>query len=1106
MRYIDGRLILSATDLTGFMGCAHRTALDLAHLDGTGPAPRTDGAEAALVQAYGNAHEADYRAGLEDVVEIAEDGSVASRIEATRMAMREGPGIIYQAALFGNGWGGFADFLERVERPSALGAFSYEVTDTKLKRSAHPVHVLQLALYSDLLADMQGIAPEHAHVQLGDGERATLRLADYAAYSRRARRRLETFVAERRTTHPEPCAACDLCRWHAHCAGIWDRTDSLALVAGMTRGQRAKCEAAGVTTMAALARREGRIAALAEPTRAKLRRQAALQGARRAGGPPRFVLREAEPGRGFAKLPAPDPGDLFYDIEGDPYFDGGLEYLHGIRHREDGRTVFRDFWAHDHAEERDSLRALMAFFSAHLKAHPNAHVYHYAPYEVTALRRLTTKYGIGEALLDEMLRKGRLVDLYAVVSGALIASEPAYSLKNLEVFYMEAREGDVVTAGGSVVAYERWRETGDAAILREIRDYNEVDCLSTELLRDWLVRDVRPADARWRAPEDLATDRIGEEDGEADALRARLATLGDDRLATLLFDLGAFHAREKKPVWWSIFDKLDTESEELVDDLECLALCEAVGPEEPAKSLVQRWYRYPAQETKLKTGVRAGPCLKPFDGPAPVYLLEHDPEARQVLLKFPRKVPAAPDRLDLLPAPPIGTDPMEASLARLTERMIAGEDCGAVGAFLRREPPAFRDGARARVVDPARDIVESATAAIAALDRGVLPIQGPPGTGKTFTSSHAIRALVEAGQRVAVCAHGHAAIDNLLLACVSRGQETGRRFPIAKKISFEEQVPEDDTRAPLVWWTRQNDDSALFEAAVVGGTSWLFSRPEFEGTFDTLFVDEAGQMSAANLAAIGACARNIVLVGDPLQLPQPLQGAHPGGSGASALEYLLREERTVDPARGIFLPLSRRMHPAVCAFISEQVYDGRLDSHPDTARQSIAGRASGAFLVPVAHEGNAQSSGEEIDAIGAEIGALLGMPFTDAKGETRPLALSDILVVAPYNAQVNALRAALPPGARIGTVDKFQGQEAPVCLVSMTTSSADELPRNMEFLFSLNRINVAISRAMALALVFVSPRLLDAPCATVEQMKLVNTVCALPERGAGAASLSAEVA
>jgi uncharacterized protein len=483
MRLLGGSILLSASDLMRFTGCAHATTLDLMRLRGEGPEPGADTEEAALLQKHGDAHEAAHlerlkRAGR-SVVEIPR-GDLAADARATRAALARGAEVVFQGAFLSDNWGGWSDFLLRVERPSALGRFSYEVADTKLKRRPHPKHVLQLVLYSDLLTEVQGVAPEFAHVELGSGERATLRLADYAHYARGARARLEAFVAAPSPTRPIPCADCALCRWADHCESVWAAEDSLFNVAGISRGQVKKLEAAGITTMEALARLDRPVRGMAETTRAKLVTQARLQHARKTGEPA-YELRAPEPGEGFDLLPKPRPGDIFYDIEGDPHHEGGLEYLHGIWC--DGR--FHAIWAHDHAAEAKALSELLAFFRARLDADPEARIYHYAPYEITALRRLTTKYGIGEAFLDRLLRERRFVDLYAVVRGGLIASEANYSIKSLEVFYDRRRDGAVKTAGGSVVAYERWRETGDPQILDETHPphvntcFRIYDCLQT---------------------------------------------------------------------------------------------------------------------------------------------------------------------------------------------------------------------------------------------------------------------------------------------------------------------------------------------------------------------------------------------------------------------------------------------------------------------------------------------------------------------------------------------------------------------------------------------------------------------------------------------------
>ena len=587
-----------------------------------------------------------------------------------------------------------------------------------------------------------------------------------------------------------------------------------------------------------------------------------------------------------------------------------------------------------------------------------------------------------------------------------------------------------------------------------------------------------------------------EEDAETAMLRAELAASGlDPDRQQLLFDLGFFHRREAKPAWWAIFDSFGKDTDELIDNLDCLGGLEAIGPVRTEKQSIVRDYVFPEQETRLKAGSQ--PTAPIADPHVSLNLTALDRGARTATVKIgAARGIGLPARLSLHPPAPLDTRGLASAV-----RAVIADQCGprvhrAIDDLLARRAPRLEGGSVADILGGA-DPVEGTVRAVLAMQDTVLPIQGPPGTGKTYVAARAILALVAAGRRVAVASTSHEAVRNLLLGCLAAlpDDATGltiEQVDLTHKIGIGDDAYDVDCPVERV---RQNDAAALRDADVVGGTAFLFSRPELEGAFDTLVVDEAGQVGLANLLAMGRCARNIVLVGDPRQLPQVVQGSHPGAAGLSCLDWLIGDHATVPPDRGILLETTRRMHPDLCRFVSKQVYEGRLRSHPDTARQRASGTLwpeAGAHLVEVPHHGNAQVCREEIAAIRTAVAELTAGTWTDRDGVTRPLRESDIIVVAPYNAQVNALRAALPEGVRVGTVDKFQGQEAPVCLVSMTASSIEEVPRGMGFLFSLNRINVAVSRAKALALVFASPRLLDARCATVDEVRLVNTLCALP--------------
>jgi predicted RecB family nuclease len=1087
MRLSNGQVILSPSDLIKFQNCRHSSALDLRYARGESLQPCEDAADAKILQRKGFEHEANYlnQVSSRSVVKIENTPDFHLAAQATISAMKSGAQVIYQGALSTGAWQGWSDFLERVEVPSHLGDYSYEVVDTKLKRSASPSHALQISIYSRAIGEIQGIFPENGHVVIGTGERISFPLIDVRYYAKRLSDRLEAFIRTPEHTDPEPVSACGQCRWRKVCDTYYDSTDSLVRVAGIRRSQREHLIAAGVTTLTQLANASPLKTRIPEETLAKLQLQAKLQLNRRTTKAPSYRLKEPEVGRGFNSLPAPSKGDLFFDMEGDPLIDGGLEYLFGVYLEPTTDGIFKAWWAHDREAEKKAVTQLLQFFINQITQHPTAHIYHYNHYEVTALKRLTQRYGVAEEQLDFLLRNKKFIDLYRVVQQGIVTSEKGYSLKDLEVFYMPKRDGDVATAADSIVAYENWMLTKDQKILDDIEHYNEVDCRSTKGLRDWLIS-IRPHSAQWRETDQNVTSEVIVEDDRLSMreLIDRAKIEYGDILPELLFELNAFHRRADKPQWWEYFDRQELEVDELIDDLESLGGLIAI---EPANGL-ERLYRYPAQETKLRPKSKV--IARSMKGG--VTIIDIDRTKRRIKLKFAKSFGSPPNDLDLVPAGPIKNTVLRDAVYRVTEGLLTGEGrYSAISDFLNRQPPRLRNRPPGSEILTGSNDISETLQAVSAMDNTCLPIQGPPGTGKTYVSALTIIDLIQNGKRVGVASNAHKAIDNLLIAVAAQARNQGLSFTIVKKISSSEDAPRD----PDIISTTSNDDRLLHDAPLVGGTAWLFARPEMDSQFDYMFIDEAGQVSIANLVAIGSAAKNIVLVGDQMQLPQPVQGVHPGESGLSTLDYLLNNERTVRPDQGIFLPISRRMHPSICKIVSDLVYESRLTSDPDTARHHIASKgdllSSGICFIEVEHHGNGQTSQEEAERISQLYNSLLGSIFTDRKGQNHVMSIEDILVVSPYNAQVNLLTEKLPKNARVGTVDRFQGQEAPACLISMATSSAEEMPRDIEFLFSLNRLNVALSRAQALAIVVASPRLLDVPCSTLDEMRLVNALCAV---------------
>ena len=1104
MRRHEGTLLFSSGDLTGFVGCRHSTVLDLHNL--TEPLPAAeDSDQDKLVQEAGIKHERAYLAALKGrghiVVEIPDVGSLEARATETLAAMRDGVDVVYQGVLLTAPWHGYADFLVKVPGTSNFGKWSYEAADTKLARKAKPSHVLQHCVYTELLAAVQGHLPQQISVALGTGDEAQLRTADVIHYFRNARNRFEAFVASPEPTEAEPCGNCRHCKWRDLCAEEWQRTDHLSLVAGMRVGQARKLRASGIVTVKALASApaETTVAGMTPETFEKLRSQASLQVRGRETGEAQVEILPVEPARGFLRMPKSAEGDLFFDMEGDPLHDGGLEYLFGVFWMEDGQQRFRGIWGHDRESERIAFEQFMDFATGHLAQHPGAHIYHYNHYEPNALKRLSCSHGTREEPVDNLLRQERLVDLLKVVREGIRVSEPAYSLKNLESFYMAKRSGEVATAGDSIVVYERWRATGDNALLQEIEDYNRTDCLSTMLCRDWLLN-LRPAGLAWFVGSEKAEDPTKaakrlEEAAELVALEQRLIGGGaadEVEARRELANMLEYHRRNQKPEWWSLFDRRGKNAEELLEEADCLAGLVAIGPQRKDKLSYERGYSFPEQETKLR--VDDQPTLSDtLERAGTIGAL--DMQARRLTLRRSTRAGDLPDSCSLLPPRPYDDRIMREAVCRVAESVAAGDGrFGAIMDLLKREPPrvAGLQAGTPLTVD-GEDPVKATIRVAAGLDEGVLFVQGPPGAGKTYTAARAIVALMKAGKRIGVASNSHKAINNLLQGVVEAATEASFPFTGWKKST----AGDEETRFEGGAMIRNVDDAdeVPVGAQLIAGTAWLFARSKFEGAVDYLFIDEAGQVALANVVAMGTAARNIVLVGDQMQLGQPAKGSHPGQSGLSVLDYLLQGVATVSPDRGIFLGVTHRMHPKVCKVVSQTFYDGRLTAAEKCEARTLlvpagchpAIRSAGVSFLEVIHEGRSQSCPEEAEEIGKLIRTLVGMP----KADGGVVGLEDILVITPYNAQVNLLRASLPSAARVGTVDKFQGQEADVALLSMTTSSVDEMPRAMDFLLSPNRLNVAISRAKRIAIVVASPRLLEVPCSTVENMFLVNRLCAL---------------
>lgn len=1157
MQLLDSAIVLSATDLNNFLACEHLTARDLRVVREGLTRPDRRPGQARLLAELGEQHERAYlerlRAEGRPVVTIERTTDLAAAARATEAAMEEGAPFIYQATFFDGAWLGHADFLRRVDErvEGARWDWHYEVEDTKLARHTQPYFLLQLCYYSEHVARVQGVAPRNMHVVLGNGERESFRLEEFAAYYRDVKQRFLERIAGSAPTYPLKVDHCNLCVWDGACTAQRAKDDHLSLVAGISRLQIGRLNSAGIATLAALATAPADPCPpkMVVPTFEKLRRQARLQDEQRralAAHDPHpykceLIADAVEHRRGFCLLPAPSPGDVFFDMEGDPYYDigTGLEYLFGAYTADD--DTFCPFWGcdrsacplQDRRAEKKAFEAFIDFVMERRARFPGMHVYHYASYEKTALQKLSQRHATREEEVDAILREEVLVDLYRVVRQAIVVGQPSYSIKKIEEYYGKRGDASGVKGGDeSILQFEEWLALRtdpakrDDALLDDLQRYNEYDCVSTYGLREWLLELRAQAAAQFgveippyagKAPEEIKA-RVDVKYGEL--IRQLEERIPDDfvddpsdpryaavRPFFLARHLMEYHWREDKPVWWRFHDRCATyqeDPEQLRDDSETIVGLEPIGVPQPLKSSLEFEFRFPAQFHKIGTEGCFDPQTK--DDAGTITFIEDGDEFGRLKLKRGPKLKDVPLPPAITLRGMVPVEPVRGAIARFAEALLDGDAQTRYAAaydLLTGAAPRLTDRPAGSRIQPDRIDESSIRAVVDALDSSYVFIQGPPGAGKTYFAARLIVELIRAGKRVGVTANSHKAIHNLLDEVEAVAVERGVPLRGVKRGKKDDADSWYDGRQVVTTF----DALAACEADLYAGTAWSFGPVEMDQCLDYLFIDEAGQVSLPAAIAVTTSCRNVVLLGDPLQLPQVTHTSHPGDVGASVLERLLQAARgteayadflrPVAPDRGILLTDSYRMHPDVCSFISELLYEGKLHSAPGRERQSVSSTGlsgTGLRYLPVEHEFNAQRSPEEAKRIADEVETLLQGAVTDHEGVTRPMTADDIIVVAPYNAHVRCIRKALNArpgcaGVQVGTVDKFQGREAFVVFFATGASTPEDASRGVSFIFDRQRFNVAISRARALAVLVSSPALRAYRCGSIEDVRIANGVC-----------------
>ncbi len=1186
----DNLWSFNTRDLMRASSCAHCTTLSIARtleipsvMERLEPAIKAEKEKPkSLAMKYGDLFEANLQAELiesmgSDFIQRPEnDGDFNQTISL----MQAGTPVIYQGGLTHTTgslkFSGKPDFLVRadyqlefvdqkltaVKNPEAEGVAGYTVWDAKYSGKTKPAYLLQVAIYIDAL-DALGLKAEGVKHGTILGKRTIdafeeieivpamklaraelLSLVDTALIAQDSGD-LTKYDHDAISWHCPAKDNCAICEYPDLCVSDRRLTDDLVQVAGITQAQIAKLATKGIGTMTALAESgiEDLPNRMVETSFEKLNRQAAEQvKSKRSEEPESKLLVDPE----IQFLPPRSKNDIFFDMEGFPYFieGDGLEYLFGNTNWNDD---FIEYWAHDRAQEKQAFIEFVDWAVKLMQEDPNAHIYHYASYENSALTRLSIRFGVKENEVRWLQVNGKLVDLYNYVRNSLVVGEESYSIKYLERHYRFVRKSQTKNANASIEDYETWRDLlassqdgtlpdekrkEDALeakkIYTNLRNYNIEDVQSTRELYKWLEKQPGACSRYGEDRDNLLAEELEggvAKDGqltkaqqELERLQNKTAELfakvadwnfGEDAEADeramvwlALTHSILFYKREEVMFWTDLFIRLQADDAALEDDRKGSALLNV------------------SELSRTSRVNRAGATVEVITYSAEIPLEDlYEPEAgddivvryeiggrRQkrdfgkVLTWDNSTIVFTRDSLNgyghmepnaVFECKRYRTDSKQATLEALATEITelwgdprnAAPYSRAILDLLLRRAPRLKNGASLPVADP-NDYLPAVISAAEQLDGSTLCIQGPPGSGKTYLASRTVAHLVNRGFKVAVVANSHSAVENLLESCIEAGIPANQVLK-AKQTGSEKENP----------WTEFKDAKELVKGRklveepgyVIGGTSFTFCNPGLQAErFDYLFIDEAAQFSLVDAMASSSIADNLILLGDPQQLAQVVMAVHPGGVSNSALGHYMGEHSILPKHMGYFVEVTRRLHPEINKPVSWLSYEGKLRSHATTSSHFVDGLIPGITQIEVEHYSNISRSDEEVAVVRELVIEL-----------SKRVEQKEILIVAAYNAQVDAIRDAIASAGfsdvMVGTVDKFQGREGLIVIFSFAASSAADAPRGLEFLLERNRLNVAISRAKGHCYLVHSTGLLKSRFKSVEELKCVSRLAGILE-------------
>ena len=1027
-----------------------------------------------------------------------------SESESKKLIMDK-PEVIIQPTLLRDNFVGRADFLIYDSTQNL-----YEVMDAKLAKQVKAEFLLQVCGYTWMLENYQDGLPKYGSFFLGNEEIEDFKIKEFYRFFIDLKKEFLQAVDHYSLENSPVPRKWEVFEDFNEAAKLyWNENRSLELIADISSRQIDILEGNGYSKIDQIPKIiESNFSKLSSTSFDKLKRQANAQ-LLSTENETHVELKDGQESIHYLHtlLPEEKPGDIYFDLEGYPFYDirsvYTMEYLYGVAYKNDaGELIFKDdLWADNEQEEKLIFSKFVEWVEERISRYPDLKIYHYAHYEKTSLLKSAQKFGIHEIEIDNWIRDQRLVDLYQVVRKSFIVGKDSYSIKRIEEIAGYKRELDLNSGIDSIYYFEKYLCTKDNKIKDEILLYNKDDCFATEVVCNWL-RDKQKEYSYDFIQIEPELSQPSDEDILLKEIEVQINNLKgskfSDEILEFMSTMAGYYRREEKVDWQEYFELLNMPLEDKINTPTAFGLLSLEGKpilKDKKYSLVYKCH----DETfkKIKTNSKVKICYSHGENfeihslYSEVGSITTKPFTIEFLLSisaWEKLRSIASEDTSILENPTAFVNPVAGkntwispyrSLVSLCEEFIKnGELSPLVEKLILNKPnPEFL--AKIKDENNSEKIYNFAKK----LDSSYLAIQGPPGTGKSTYLGEVIAKLHNDGKKIGIVGPSYKATLNLVkkitphltktqhVNFIGGGKELQNEIASLDKIKIIKSLNEADSRLIATYVNS-------------------ISHANYRQYFDYIVIDEVGQVPLVTTIAVSESTQNLVLIGDPNQLPQVRNGSHPNGNGVSTLEHLIGESTTLPKDKGLFLNTTYRMHDDINSFISSYFYDDKLLSHSDTNLRYLKNeesyfKSTGIEFVSVPHKGNTQESQEEVEAVNKIINKLLNSTIVE-QGKERNVVENDILVVSPYNLQVFEISKKLGNKFKVGTVDKFQGQEAPIVIVSLAASNYEEVPRGIDFILNFNRMNVALSRSQCLSIVVGSPDLTHLRHQSLNSIRLTN--------------------